>query len=42
MQQHSNLHTLGYWILANFSEQDIFEKDNYLNEIYFINAYMTN
>ena len=32
MQQHINLHTLGYSILANFSEWDIIERDMTLNE----------
>ena len=32
MQQHINLHTLGYSILANFSEQDIIERDITLSE----------
>ena len=31
--QHINLHTLGYLIFANFSEQDISERDITLNEI---------
>ena len=32
MHQPINLHTLGYLILANFSEQDIIEGDITLNE----------
>ena len=32
MQQHINLHTLRYSILANFSEWDIIERDITLNE----------
>ena len=32
MQQHINLQTLEYSILANVSEQDIIERDLSLNE----------